>query len=76
MILTQKYIALFTQLQAWSDYRRTSYPFLYPNPDGVSASNPNGQIPRRLIYPQSERILNINAPTPFPNMQDRFWWDQ
>jgi hypothetical protein len=76
IILTQKYIALFTQLQVWSDYRRTSYPYLYPNADGVSAANPNGQIPRRLIYPQSERILNINAPTPFPNMQDRFWWDQ
>ena len=76
IIISQKYIALFTQLQAWNDYRRTAYPYLYPNADGASASNPSGQIPRRLIYPQSERILNINAPIPFPNMQEKFWWDQ
>ncbi len=74
--LTQKYIALFTQLEPWTDYRRTGLPALTPNPGGSTASNPGGAIPRRLIYPQSERIANPNTPSPVPSMQDRFWWDQ
>lgn len=76
VILTQKYIALFTTPETWTDYRRTGIPLLAPNPDGASSSNPNGEIPRRLIYPQSERLRNQNFPSPAPNMQNRFWWDQ
>lgn len=76
VLITQKYIALFTSPEPWADFRRTGYPELTPNPNGVSPSNPNGEIPRRLIYPQSERLRNDNFPSPAPNMQDRFWWDQ
>ena len=75
-IITQKYIALFTTPEPWTDYRRTGYPNLVPNEGGASAFNPNGEIPRRLIYPQSERLRNQNFPSTNPNMQDRFWWDQ
>ncbi len=75
-IITQKYIALFTTPEPWTDYRRTGYPNLMPNENGATASNPNGEIPRRLIYPQSERLRNQNFPSPNPNMQDRFWWDE
>lgn len=75
-IITQKYIALYTQAEPWTDYRRTGYPELTPNDPGVSGINPNGEIPRRLIYPQNERLFNTNVPSPIPNMQQRFWWDE
>ncbi len=76
ILITQKYIALFTTLEPWTDFRRTGYPALQPNAGGVSGSNPNGEIPRRLIYPQSERLRNTSFPSPAANMQERFWWDQ
>jgi hypothetical protein len=76
IVMTEKYIALFTTIETWADYRRTGYPELEPNEGGTTVSNPNGEIPRRLIYPQSERLRNTNFPQPAPNMQDRFWWDQ
>jgi len=75
-IIREKYIALFTTPEPWTDFRRTGYPMLEPNEGGVSGSNPNGEIPRRLIYPQSERLRNQNFPSTNPNMQDRFWWDE
>ncbi len=75
-LLTQKYIAMFTTIEPWTDFRRTGYPELTPNPNGPTSANPNGEIPRRLIYPQSERLRNNNFPQPAPNMQTRFWWDQ
>lgn len=75
-IITQKYIALFTQAEPWTDFRRTGYPQLAPNDPGVSGINPNGEIPRRIIYPQNERLFNTSVPIPIPNMQQRFWWDE
>lgn len=75
-IITQKYIALFTQAEPWTDFRRTGYPELTPNDPGVSGINPNGEIPRRIVYPQSERLFNSSVPSPIPNMQERFWWDE
>ncbi|MFO0359856.1 MAG: SusD/RagB family nutrient-binding outer membrane lipoprotein [Flavobacteriales bacterium] len=62
IIMREKFSALFTQPECWTDWRRTGYPVLTPNPDGNSAANPGGQIPRRLIYPQTERLLNPNFP--------------
>lgn len=76
VIIREKYIALFTTPEPWTDFRRTGYPQLEPNEGGVSGSNPNGEIPRRLIYPQSERLRNQNFPSINPTMQDRFWWDE
>jgi hypothetical protein len=75
-IITQKYLALFTAPEPWTDYRRTGYPNLVPNEGGTSSFNPNGEIPRRLIYPQSERLRNQSFPSVNPNMQVRFWWDE
>lgn len=74
-IITQKYIALFTQSQPWVDYRRTNLPALTPNPNGTTALNPSGQIPRRMVYPEQEELNNANFPASVPNMQTRFWWD-
>jgi hypothetical protein len=75
IIMQQKFIALQTENEPWVDYRRTGYPLLEPNENGFSNANPNGEIPRRVNYPQSERTLNPNTPTGL-NMQSRTWWDE
>jgi hypothetical protein len=52
----QKWIALFTQgFEAWSEWRRTGYPNLTP---AENAKTSDGQIPRRVIYPQTEQSFN------------------
>jgi hypothetical protein len=75
-IMIQKYLAMYTSIEAWTDYRRTGYPILTPNPLGDHNQNPGGEIPRRLPYPESEQLLNSNIPDPLPTLQDRFWWDK
>lgn len=67
-IMTQKYIAMFTNIQAYTDWRRTNFPTLAP-------SGTNTKIPRRLPTPQSERIFNPNAVVN-NNIYDKVWWDQ
>lgn len=52
----QKWIALFTQgFEAWSEWRRTGFPNLTP---ALNARTANQQIPRRVIYPQTEQSFN------------------
>jgi hypothetical protein len=75
-IIEEKYIALFTQTEPWTDYRRSGYPALLPNPNGDNANNPGGGIPLRLSYPQTERLQNSQVPTPVPNLQVPLWWDR
>lgn len=69
-IMTQKYIAMFTQIEVYNDWRRTGFPTLTPNPDGVVAG-----IPRRLPTPLDERLYNLNA-TVVSNVLTPVWWDQ
>jgi len=57
-IMTEKYIGNFQNLEAWQDWKRTGIPALQPAPGGA--------IPRRLIYPLSERNTNPNIPGPGP----------
>ncbi|MBP7272462.1 MAG: SusD/RagB family nutrient-binding outer membrane lipoprotein [Saprospiraceae bacterium] len=67
-ILTQKYIALYTQPESFADWRRTGIPNI-PLADGQT------KFPRRFPYPQSERLYNspnyISGVTAF----DRVFWD-
>ena len=60
VVITEKYKSLYgnAPIEAWVDYRRTGYPELTPNPDAVPSLNPSGIIPRRFLYPISERITN------------------
>lgn len=52
----QKWISLFTEgYEAWSEWRRTGFPNLTP---ALNAKTANGQLPRRVIYPQSEQSFN------------------
>lgn len=55
-IMTQKYLALFLNLEVWNDYKRTCLPAL--------ATYDGQPIPGRLIYPNVERNSNPNVPPP------------
>jgi hypothetical protein len=64
-VMTEKYIALFQQIEPWNDYKRTCLPAITPAPGGV---------PRRLLYPLStERNANPNIPP--PNEQPHANWN-
>ncbi len=67
-IMTQKSVALFGQMQVYSDFRRTGLPAVTPGPDATS------ELPRRYPYPQEEQTYNSNCPSGV-SMNDRLWWD-
>ncbi|WNJ20169.1 SusD/RagB family nutrient-binding outer membrane lipoprotein [Pontibacter sp. G13] len=65
-IMEEAYYAYFgfAFQQIWTNYRRTGYPDLTPNPVGVNGLNPSGVIPTRFLYPVSEaqtNSANLNA---------------
>ncbi len=57
-IMTEKYIALFQNIEVWNDWKRTCLPALTP------AAGTVGGIPARLLYAQAERNTNTNIPLP------------
>lgn len=78
-IINQKYIALYEQMETWTDWRRTGFPTL-ALPTGAVIQN----IVRRMIYPQSERLYNgANlkqadgyTETTQDFIQSKMWWDR
>jgi len=60
-IITQKWIALFPDgIEAWSEFRRTGYPKLWPVIKNFSGGDiPAGEFVKRLPYPSS---LTTTAP--------------
>jgi hypothetical protein len=56
-IMTEKYITLFQNVEAWNDYKRTCIPALVP-------ANGASVIPGRLPYGVTERQTNSNVPDP------------
>jgi hypothetical protein len=72
-VMTQKYIALYYQAEAYNDWRRTGMPVLTPNPDG-SGPNITPEIPRRFPYSTDEINYNSNCPD-YGTIWDRVWWD-
>lgn len=56
-ILTEKYIAMFQNIEAWNDYKRTCFPNLTPTVSGLI-------IPARFFYDTSERQTDTNIPVP------------
>ncbi|MDP1861846.1 MAG: SusD/RagB family nutrient-binding outer membrane lipoprotein [Gemmatimonadaceae bacterium] len=78
-ILTQKWIALFSQGQeAWSDWRRTGVPAnLVPGPSAILS-----YIPRRMLYASSEQSVNKDklleaiARQGADANSTRMWWDK
>lgn len=83
-IITQKWLAMFPEGQeAWTEFRRTGYPRLFPVVVNSSGGTIDTQIQvRRLAYPQSEATLNpvaeaagiklLGGPD---NGGTRLWWD-
>jgi hypothetical protein len=55
-IMTEKYIALFQNIESWNDYKRTCLPAI--------ASYDGEEVPGRLYYPNNERNTNPNIPAP------------
>jgi hypothetical protein len=51
-IMTEKYLALFQNIEIWNDWKRTGIPLMINQ----------AQIPHRLTYPLSEREANKNIP--------------
>ncbi len=69
-IMTQKYLALFLNTEAWADWRRTGFPTLIPNDQGAVSG-----IPRRLPTVVDERLYNPNAIVVHDILQP-VWWDE
>ncbi len=79
-ISTQYWAATFMSgIETWANWRRTGYPKLIPVnfPNNIT----NGQIPRRLYYPQDEMALNADSYNEAVARQGpddfmtRVWWD-
>jgi hypothetical protein len=62
-IMMQKYFALFLNMEAWNDYKRTCEPNVAAavKVGGLLATDP---IPARVFYGESERQSNSNLSTP------------
>jgi hypothetical protein len=91
-INTQYWAAVFLNgYEAWANWRRTGYPVLEAAPvdaDITEATRPHpssdtgGEFPRRLVYSNSDVVLNsanyqeaINRQGP-DNLTTRIWWDR
>ncbi|MFM2376648.1 MAG: hypothetical protein RLZZ165_1745 [Bacteroidota bacterium] len=72
MIMVQKYIAMYLDPEVFTDWRRTGFPRLIPSPGNVTGD----VIPRRLPYPQSERLFNgANCTSCGASITSKVWWD-
>jgi len=64
-IISEKYVALFQNVEAWSDYKRTCQPAFTPYLI-VNGASPvfNDKLPGRFYYGSNERNTNPNIPAP------------
>lgn len=84
-IITQKWIAMFPEgEEAWSEFRRTGYPKLYPVIVNNSRGDiPNGEFIKRITYPTSitnaSAAATAEAVTKYLDGKDKLftpiWWD-
>ncbi len=58
-IMTEKYVALFQNIESYSDYRRTCRPALAPYP----TTEFGNKVPGRLFYGLAEENANPNIPS-------------
>ncbi|WP_183558885.1 SusD/RagB family nutrient-binding outer membrane lipoprotein [Mucilaginibacter sp. SP1R1] len=68
-IMEEKSVANFFNIENFTDWRRTGFPAI-TKVDGALSD-----IPRRLLYPQSEILTNAQ-PQQSAKLTDRVWWDQ
>jgi hypothetical protein len=69
-IMTEKWVALMYNFEAYNDWRRTGFPTLTPN-----AAAAGKEIPRRFPYATDPITYNPNTPSGV-TIWDRIWWDQ
>lgn len=71
-IMTEKWISLTYRTESFTDWRRTGYPVLSPNPMAATQ-----KIPRRFPYPTDALTYNPNTPDlgPAP-LYEKVWWDK
>lgn len=70
-IIAQKRIALISQIQPFSDWRRTGFPVLT-----LATGATKTEIPRRFPYSQDESIYNPDNVPSIGSIIDPVWWDQ
>ena len=73
-IITQKYIALYLQLEVYNDWRRTGFPS-YINLHKPVSNTTGNIVPRRYPYPTSEKEYNANCPKTGAELTNTVWWD-
>ncbi|MEO7964177.1 MAG: SusD/RagB family nutrient-binding outer membrane lipoprotein [Gemmatimonadaceae bacterium] len=56
-IMEEKYVALFQNVETWSDWKRTCYP-------NIDAADGGSFVFSRFYYPATERNTNPNIPAP------------
>jgi hypothetical protein len=69
-IMNQKYLSSYLQIETWTDWRRTGYPALVKATGAVT-----DEIPRRLLYPDDERLYNGENMPKGQTITSRLWWD-
>lgn len=72
-IMTEKWKAMFGQIEAYSDFRRTGLPALTPRPESAGAIR--SYIPKRLPIPTDERLGNPEN-AKFVELDVPVWWAQ
>lgn len=70
IILKQKYLALYSQNQAYTDFRRTGLPNVLSKPTGSV-----GALPRRFPYPQDEMTYNKSNVPVKGDLKGTMWID-
>jgi len=68
LIIEEKFTADFLSMENFTDWRRTGFPVLTKVKFGLS------DIPRRVLYSQSEIVANPQ-PQQTAKLTDRVWWD-
>lgn len=69
-IMTGKYVAMFLNLETWTDWRRTGIPSLsLPSEAALT------ETPRRYLYPIDERLYNADNMPAGQTATSRIWWD-
>lgn len=79
-LIVQKWLANYLQFEeGYAEFRRTGYPRIWT---GTALSDTDGEIPRRVQYPQSEYNSNVHSITEaIKRLSDgdsyvsRLWWD-
>lgn len=68
LIIEEKFVSNFLNPENYNDWRRTGFPAL------TKVKNALSDIPRRVLYPNSEIVSNPQ-PQQKAKITDRVWWD-